>query len=82
MEEMHIIHDPVLPGQVLDGLALVPGGVYVDGTLGEGGHSRLILESEPACRVIAFDQDEAIIGIARRRMECRMCTSLHSRAVV
>ncbi len=68
MEEMHIIHDPVLPGQVLDGLALVPGGVYVDGTLGEGGHSRLILESEPACRVIAFDQDEAIIGIARRRL--------------
>lgn len=67
-EETQSIHDPVLPRQVLDGLGLVPGGIYVDGTLGEGGHSQLILEREPACRVIAFDQDEEILGIARRRL--------------
>jgi len=68
MEETHIVHDPVLPREVLAGLAILPGGIYVDGTLGEGGHSRLILEREPACRVIAFDQDEAILAIARRRL--------------
>jgi len=68
MEETHIVHDPVLPREVLEGLAVVPGGIYVDGTLGEGGHSRLILEREPSCRVIGFDQDETILAIARRRL--------------
>jgi 16S rRNA (cytosine1402-N4)-methyltransferase len=68
MGKAEIIHTPVMPGEVLEGLALRAGGVYVDGTLGEGGHSALILERERTCRVIACEQDAAIADIARRRL--------------
>ena len=40
-------HLPVMVAQVLEGLAVAEGGVYVDGTLGEGGHSLAILEHSP-----------------------------------
>ena len=38
-------HLPVMAGEVVRGLAVRDGGVYLDGTLGEGGHSLAILES-------------------------------------
>jgi 16S rRNA (cytosine1402-N4)-methyltransferase len=42
----------------MEALALRPGGVYVDGTFGRGGHSRLILERlGPQARLIALDRD-------------------------
>ncbi len=44
-----------MPAEVLAGLAVRPGGVYVDGTFGAGGHSRLLAEA--GARVIAFDVD-------------------------
>lgn len=44
--------------ECLDGLAIKPGGIYVDVTFGGGGHSRAILERmDPQSRLIAFDQD-------------------------
>lgn len=43
----------------MEGLALKPGGTYVDCTFGGGGHSRALLERlGPSGRLIAFDQDE------------------------
>ena len=52
-------HIPVLLHEVLDGLPIKPGGVYVDCTFGGGGHSRAILERlGPDGKLIAFDQDE------------------------
>jgi len=62
------VHEPVMPSEVLEGLALKAGGVYFDGTLGEGGHSERILASEPGCRVIACEQDAAIAAVARKRL--------------
>ena len=51
-------HSPVLPGEVLAGLAVRPNGVYVDGTYGRGGHSAAILgrlrESETMLSQIKF----------------------------
>ena len=51
-------HVPVLLNESIDGLALRPGGVYVDVTFGGGGHSREILRRlDPTARLFSFDQD-------------------------
>jgi 16S rRNA (cytosine1402-N4)-methyltransferase len=56
-------HRPVLLAETIGMLAVVPGGVYVDGTLGLGGHSREILRRcAPDGRVIAFEWDEEAIA--------------------
>ena len=54
MSEYHV---PVLLDASVDGLALKPGGVYVDVTFGGGGHSRRILEKLEGGKLLAFDQD-------------------------
>src|SRR5687767_14727592 len=52
------MHQPVLAREAIEALALRPGGVYVEGTFGRGGHSRLILERlGPQGRLIALDRD-------------------------
>ncbi|HNZ81526.1 MAG TPA: 16S rRNA (cytosine(1402)-N(4))-methyltransferase RsmH [Bacteroidales bacterium] len=51
-------HIPVLLSESVDGLALKPGGIYVDATFGGGGHSRAILAQLKGGRLYAFDQDE------------------------
>ena len=54
------IHTTVLLQEAVDALAVKPGGTYVDGTFGRGGHSRLILERlGESGRLIAFDRDPA-----------------------
>lgn len=52
-------HVPVLYQEVLDALQIKPDGIYVDCTMGGGGHSRGILERLSANgKLIVFDQDE------------------------
>lgn len=59
-------HRPVLLTEVVDLLDPHDGGIYVDGNLGMGGHSREILKrSAPSGRVIGFDWDEAALVMAR-----------------
>ena len=54
-----IYHVPVLLQEVIDGLAVIPSGIYVDCTFGGGGHSKKILEKlNERGRLIVFDQDE------------------------
>jgi 16S rRNA (cytosine1402-N4)-methyltransferase len=51
-------HVPVLLRQTLDGLAIKPGGIYVDCTFGGGGHSKGLLKQLNADgKLFAFDQD-------------------------
>ena len=54
-------HKPVLMEQVLQYLQPEPNKVYIDATLGGGGHTRMILNAEPTCIVIGFDWDKAVI---------------------
>jgi 16S rRNA (cytosine1402-N4)-methyltransferase len=59
------VHVPVLPAEVLHWLQPRPGAVMVDGTLGAGGHTRLLAERVgPIGRVIAVDRDPAAVAAA------------------
>lgn len=63
-------HLPVLPAEVLELLSPKPGGVYLDGTLGGGGHSELILERIGANgRLIGIDRDQAALRAASERLK-------------
>lgn len=65
----HDTHIPVLYDEVLQLLRPRPGGRYVDGTVGAGGHSAGILQaSAPDGRVLAFDRDPEAIAYARQRL--------------
>jgi 16S rRNA (cytosine1402-N4)-methyltransferase len=58
-------HITVLPHEAVDALVTAPDGVYVDGTYGRGGHSRLILERlSPRGRLVALDRDPDAIAAA------------------
>ncbi|HEU4351477.1 MAG TPA: 16S rRNA (cytosine(1402)-N(4))-methyltransferase RsmH [Burkholderiales bacterium] len=60
------MHEAVLAREAIEALAVRPDGVYVDGTFGRGGHSRLILEHMgPAGRLIALDRDPQAAEAAR-----------------
>jgi len=64
------IHRSVLLDEAVSLLSVVPGGTYMDGTLGMGGHSREILErSAPDGRVIGFDWDGEAIALAAENLE-------------
>ena len=61
-------HRPVLLREVLDGLAVQPDGIYLDGTFGRGGHAAAILERlGPAGRLYAMDKDPEAVRVALDR---------------
>jgi len=62
-------HLPALFSEVLEYLDCQPGKVYVDGTVGSGGHSRGILDkSSPTGKLIGLDWDEEALGRARKNL--------------
>ena len=59
------VHLPVLSREAPEALVARPDGLYVDGTFGRGGHSRLILERlAQQGRLIAFDRDPEAVAAA------------------
>ena len=52
------VHIPIMAPQIADLLLTQPGGVYVDGTLGLGGHTKYFLSRlGPQARILGFDKD-------------------------
>ena len=66
--ELH--HNPVMTPEVLHGLYVQPGGRYIDATLGEGGHSKAIIEAcNPGGQVLGIDADPEAIQVANKRID-------------
>lgn len=69
MISMEFNHISVLADEVIENLNIKPDGIYVDLTLGKGGHSKRILEklSENG-RLIALDQDQDALNAAKKNL--------------
>jgi 16S rRNA (cytosine1402-N4)-methyltransferase len=64
----NIPHIPVLYREVTDAFSRCEDGIIVDCTMGYGGHSSLLLESNPKIRLIGIDQDETAIRFSTERL--------------
>jgi len=62
-------HISVLLNECIDNLDIKPDGIYVDGTLGLGGHSYQIASRLTTGRLICIDRDESAITRSRQRLE-------------
>ncbi len=63
-------HLSVLLAQVLAGLNIQPGGRYIDGTVGAGGHTEHILQaSAPGGRVLGLDADPEALALSQQRLQ-------------
>ena len=67
--KVEFVHIPVLPQETIDGLNLTHNKLIVDGTVGGGGHSNLILSHNPSTKVIAFDRDIEALNSAKERLK-------------
>lgn len=74
-------HCSVLLNESLQGLAIKPHGIYIDGTFGRGGHSQAILNALNAQgRLIAFDKDLEAVDAAIARFGADARFSIHHAA--
>jgi len=65
-----VFHQPVLASETLERLLAHPGGVYLDATVGEGGHTSALLQaSTPGGRVLGIDRDPRSLATAAPRLE-------------
>ena len=61
-------HTPVMLQQCINFIAPKPGGIYVDATIGGGGHSLGLLQSCPDIHLIGFDQDSEALQEAQQTL--------------
>lgn len=66
---MEFSHVSVLLSETVEGLNIRPDGIYVDGTMGGGGHTREILKQLKTGRHIGFDRDGDAISVCEERLK-------------
>ena len=64
----HNRHIPVMLMETIDNLRIKDNGIYVDGTLGLGGHSEVILQKIDKGLLIGIDRDKDSISFAKKRL--------------
>ncbi len=70
MSSAMVEHVPVMTREVLSALNVRPGGRYVDGTVGGGGHALAIMEAaSPGGMLLGIDRDAEALNAAQRRLE-------------
>lgn len=68
MDSLNATHTPVLLEEVMADLALRPGGRFLDGTTGLGGHAAQILKLTPGAELCGLDRDAEALAVARERL--------------
>lgn len=68
MSSASAYHAPVMVEEVLEQLEPARGGLFLDGTLGGGGHAEALLESAPTARLIGVDRDPEALRAAAQRL--------------
>jgi 16S rRNA (cytosine1402-N4)-methyltransferase len=63
------VHEPVMLREVVELAAPVPAGLFVDATVGGGGHAAAVLDARPDLRLLGIDRDDVAVAAARRRLE-------------
>ena len=72
-------HIPIMATQIADLLLRNPDGVYIDGTLGLGGHTKYFLARLSAnARIFGFDKDEEALALARERVADERLLAFHA----
>ncbi len=72
-------HIPNMAREIADILLTTPEGVYVDGTLGLGGHAKYFLSRlGPGARILGFDKDEEALKMARERVNDPRLSVFHA----
>ncbi|WP_036485142.1 16S rRNA (cytosine(1402)-N(4))-methyltransferase RsmH [Myxosarcina sp. GI1] len=61
-------HQSVLSRELIAGLEIVPEGIYLDATVGGGGHSQALLDTDFTVKVVAIDRDCSAIAATRHRL--------------
>lgn len=68
VKKLTAVHKPVLVDEVLKNLNIKDNSLYMDCTLGEGGHSKAILDYNSSVRVVGLEQDRDIEAVAKARL--------------
>lgn len=84
MRAKSFLHQPVLLREVIEALAIDRDGIYIDGTLGRGGHTQEILKLlGPQGRLIAIDKDPAALASVGKELEAdQRVTLIHGSFVL
>ncbi|MBT4694177.1 MAG: 16S rRNA (cytosine(1402)-N(4))-methyltransferase RsmH [Planctomycetaceae bacterium] len=78
-EPSSTIHVPVLPTEVIDALRITSQGIYVDGTIGGGGHAELVASQlDPDGLLIGLDQDLMALNRCETRLSGKPVILAHS----
>ncbi len=65
---MEFHHESVMPAETIEQLHIRPEGIYVDGTLGGGGHAALVCSRLTSGHLYGIDRDDAAIDASRERL--------------
>lgn len=72
-------HIPIMAEQIADLLLQKQDGIYMDGTLGLGGHTRYFLSRlGPKAKIVGFDKDEEALAMARQRVSDERLQTFHA----